>query len=333
MSKALDWFADFAAEKNLNNKIIFHGGEPALIPPEQYRRCIEKLLYKRPDMNFKFLMQTNGFMLSDKIIELMRDFDMNIGISLDGPQEVHDFERRTLNNKNSFKRIINNINKLIIAGIKTSALMVMTRRAINFNLSWLKDFKDLNINLKINPLLNIGKARSHSELALCPGDYADFLIKVYEYILDNEINISLTPLESLLGAAINNINLRECIFSDKCHDNFICINQDGEIYPCGRFADEHEYKLGNIYDGINDSGREILRQLKARRSFNMPLECQECSFKNICHAGCSCGAFNKPSEMCHDYKKLFNYMQSAGIKKYKEYLLKRREYILNKLNF
>ncbi len=329
MMYALEWFSKFARErKELNPAIIFHGGEPLLIPVKQYRNCIDKLFSENADLNFTLNIQTNGTILNNEIINLFKNYNINPGISIDGSESVHDSQRKTINGEKTFSKIINNIKTLKENEINVSTLMVLTRKSLFENLDYLKLFSELELPLKINPLYSAGEAVKHQELFLKSGEYAEYMIRVFEYLIDNEIQISLLPLEYILQAVIiGNTAPRGCIFSEKCSESFICVNQDGNIFPCGRFADDKLQILGNIYDGINKNGQQILKELKSIRTFKIRSECKNCKYKTLCNGGCI--AMN--GLMCNDYKKFLDYFYNDGLKKYKQYLLSRRAEILNTL--
>lgn len=326
MMSTLSWFSGYARERNeMNPVVIFHGGEPLLIPVMQYRRCIDDLLSRNPDMNFTMNIQTNGTILNPEIISLMKDFNIKPGISLDGMKRIHDSQRRDVNGNATYDRIMASIRTLKANGIRVSLLMVLTRESLNADLSYLKDFADMNLPIKINPLYSAGEAVKHPESFLRSGEYADFMIRAFEYIIGNNIHVSLMPVEYVIQAVINDCTPRGCIFSERCHDSFICVNHDGNIYPCGRYADDKMNLLGNIHEGISESGHEILNRLKVSR---IRVECIECSYRKFCNGGCT--AMN--GMMCNDYKKFLDYLYADGLRKYKSYLLSRRDEIENVLH-
>ena len=321
MSRALLWFASEARMRGeLSPAVIFHGGEPLLIPVSQYRKCLDILLAENSDLDFTFQIQTNGTIINEEIIAFFKDYDVQPGISVDGSQVVHDSQRITADGSPSYSLIMKNIRRLKSEGLNACGLMVLTRKSLNAGLEWIKDFAEIRVPMKINPLYSAGEALKHDELSLMPGDYADYLIRVYEYILDNEIDISLTPIEYILQGIINDLTPRGCVFSGTCHDSFVCVDYEGNIYPCGRFADDKSNIIGNIHTGITSGGRQILASLKASRASNLRDECKNCRYVKFCNGGCS--VMN--GAMCKDFVKFLDYLYSEGLTKYKEYLTHRR---------
>jgi len=335
--RGLSWFAEYGkgrGEKELS--IIFHGGEPMVIPARQYGQCMEELLQRYPDIGWHFFMQTNGTILDWDYINLIKRYDIHMGISLDGPEYIHNAQRKTKDKKNTFRQVVDNIICLKDNNISVSALMVLTKSSMDGNLTYLEKFYKLGLSLKINPLLNIGEAGKHQELALEPGDYGNYLRDVFDYVIDHELDIHISPLEDIFEAVLYNRQPRGCTFRAGCNNSFICINQNGEIYPCGRFADAYKYKIGNIWNGISEDGKETLTQLQNRRCVRLPEKCRKCRYAGLCHGGCSASAAEGPGTygetvMCEDYRRVFDYLYKDGMEKYRRYLLSKREQVLQQM--
>ena len=335
MKKSVRWFVDYAKSKNEKDlHIIFHGGEPCLIKPSVYQSCIDYVSGLSSDLNIEFDMQTNGTILNDEWIELWIKNRIKIGISLDGDKKTHDLQRQDIHGNETYETVIGNIKRMKASGIKVATLMVVTQNSIGMDLSFLKMLNDMSISIKINPLLAEGEALEHESLFLKSEEYADFLIRVFNYLIDERIALTVSPINDIFSAIIDDREVRGCTFYGDCSQRFICITNEGDIYPCGRFADEKQCLLGNINDS-SDINPDICKLLTERRTI-LPVECQKCDYNKLCHAGCSAGMVNKNEKykkttLCADYKKLFSYFYSEGLDKYREYLIERKKEILHKL--
>lgn len=338
MQRALEWFIRHAQKGNHKRvNIILHGGEPLLIDVEQYRSCFKKIGISYPDMDITYSMQTNGYYITDKIIDFIREFDIRVGISLDGNEKIHDLQRKDVQGKFTYKTIAENIKKLQENEIHVSVLMVVTKNCLSADLDMFQEFDSNNISVKVNPLYMVGEAKKHTEIALDEGDYGNYIIRLFDYIIDHEIEIRISPIEDIFEALLWDKRTRGCNFSANCIDSFICINQLGDIYPCGRFADRLEYKIGNITTGIYSDGENILKEIKKRRNEKIASKCKECKYLKWCNAGCSGFTFqmdenNKESELCKDYQMIFEYFLGDGLQKYKKYLIRRKNQLQEKLN-
>lgn len=309
---------------------ILHGGEPTLVQIDVYREAIEMIKRKYTELDLSFSMQSNGLMITDDFIKFAYEYDIHMGISVDGSEEIHNSERRTPGGGPSFKQIANNIDKLLAAGVNVSCLMVLTKHAINKGYKYLRYFEERHLHLKINPLLNYGEAYEHPELLLENGDYANYLIGLYEYVIKEDIAITISPSDNILKAVLYKMKIGECSFNQECSKHFICIDYKGDIYPCGKFSDMDIFKLGNIADTpIKELGGKIMENLYKRRNEQKPKKCCKCKYLNLCNGGCSAeavidGNFNKTPILCEDYRILFDYFSKDGLLLLKDELLRQK---------
>lgn len=330
MSKALSWFLEYARKKNQRRvQIILHGGEPFLVPAEQYRFCFQELQEKYKDVEICYSAQTNGYELSEDYVELIRDYKIRIGVSLDGGKEVHDRQRKGICGEGTYEKVIGNIHMLKDNSIPVSVLMVITQYHQKMDFQFFDFLAREKIPVKVNPLYRVGEAEKNIDLALPDGYYGQFLIDLFEHMLNDGIDLHVSPLEELLQAILYGNTPRGCSFCSSCIDSFICINQNGEIYPCGRFSDCNAFKIGSIDTGISREGSKIITEIKSRRREELASKCIHCKYLRLCNSGCSAYIFrqgrpNEPSELCEDYFMVFEYLSGSGLAKYKQYLLKKR---------
>lgn len=322
-------YVKYRNEANVN--FILHGGEPTLIDIEIYEKAIERIQTEFPDLKIRFFMQSNGLVISEKTLEFLHKFDIHMGISIDGSKEIHDLERRTVGGEATFEQIINNILKMCSIGINVSCLMVLTKNAIGKGYDFLDFFVENHIHLKINPLLNYGDVYEHPELSLESGDYAKYLIGLYEYSIENNVSITMTPIDNILCAILNEQRIGECSFNSKCNEHFLCVDYKGDIYPCGKFSDMDKYLIGNIdkTDIVNIDG-SIMKKLRKRRNEKKPNKCNNCKFLRLCNCGCSAealidGNFDEVPILCEDYKILFEYFHGEGLTLLKRELLRQKK--------
>jgi len=117
--KIVDSIYDYMLEKKLSTfAVILHGGEPLLWSIDNF----EFLLSYVAKMNLQYalsvnlIIQTNGFKINSHLIQLLKAYKIPIGISIDGPVEIHDKFRVTHNNKPTYHTIIENLYKIVDSG-------------------------------------------------------------------------------------------------------------------------------------------------------------------------------------------------------------------------
>lgn len=305
--------------------LILHGGEPTLVDMEIYRRGITAVREKFTDFDISVSMQTNGYHLTADILEFCKDFQVSVGISIDGSDISHDKQRLTKSQHGSYQQVQANILKYQQADIPISCLMVLTKNSLSEDFSYLSFFHNHQINLKINPLLPYGKVEDNQHLSLDSGDYSAYLIRLFEYAVKHGIDISVSPLTQIVEGILSGTPIRGCTFRENCHQDFLCVDYFGDIYPCGKFSDMHKEKLGNVKDcNYNIMSHPQLKELLAERSTHLPNTCKNCKFLSYCNGGCSAErAINQQETLmnCSDYQSLFHYFTSHGLQIIKAQLL------------
>lgn len=325
---------EFRHESQL--EIILHGGEPTIVPVKVYESAIQYIQNRFPKLKIRLSMQTNAFHISEEYLDFLLRYQVNVGVSIDGSSEIHDKVRKSRSGRDTFGPVTENINRMIFAGLNVSGLMVLSSIGVEVTLDYLNYFASRHIHLKINPLLNYGEAYKNPELAIRTGDYAHFLIRVYEYIVANSVDITISPVDKIIQAILRRERIRECTFNSECNNRFICIDHTGDVYPCGKYSDIHSFKLGNVLSLERDFLHSPqMNMLRDRRSCNLPDKCRKCKYVILCNAGCNAEAsienkFGEPPFLCDDYQMLFDYFSGTGLRLLRKQLLDRREQLMEK---
>lgn len=272
---------DIAVKEYDEIQIVFHGGEPTLwgldniVCVLEYEKYIETT---NPNIKFKNTIQTNGVLLDDKWIKVLKEYSVVVGISYDGP---HNSDLRS-----NSDIVYNNMRKMKAMGLSFGVLCVESARSIKNLAETYEWFKEEEFNFKVLALFMSGTALEHKELELDIDDYVDNIAKVYKrWLYDKNCSISMRTFEDLLKVS----DKLYCIqYGGSCIHNRICLNPNGDIYPCGRPYTE-DFILGNIED------LELISE-----AFNTPAykrivsisnervnQCrQKCDYFGVCKGGC-----------------------------------------------
>lgn len=295
--------------------LALHGGEPLL-------RNI-KFLKKIFDLENKYLrkkdvtigLQTNGTLISDEFIDVMREINkkknlLSLGLSIDGPEIVHDTHRRFNNGNGSFKTILKNLEKLERNGIEYSILSVVTDitlKYINYLYPFYKSLSGL-ISVDVLPV-NVSK----SNLFLKKKN----LYKVWRTLFDewiDDVNSSFdfrtfrTVLFILMGIK----GLRICSLGKVCFSRAYLISLDhkGNVAPCDHFP---EIILGNIFNSniddlyfLDEKRRKLIKEQNNNRK-----GCLFCQWYELCGGGCPShySEYKKENYYCDDLKSFFSDLQ------------------------
>jgi uncharacterized protein len=112
--------------------VIWHAGEPLVLPPSYYRDAFDLIeTIRPPDIGLRHSIQTNGMLITDAYCELFRQYNVGIGVSLDGPRDLHDAHRLTRNRKGTFDRTMAGIRLLQQHGVEFHVISVLTAASLH----------------------------------------------------------------------------------------------------------------------------------------------------------------------------------------------------------
>ncbi|SFU40393.1 uncharacterized protein SAMN04487886_10201 [Clostridium sp. DSM 8431] len=272
---------DFFISHSKNSKLLaigFYGGEP-LIEFDLIKKCIKYAEEKSEGKDVRFIITTNGSLLSKDVVEFLSKHNVDLTISLDGPEEIHDIHRKlALNNKGSFNKVINNV-----ANIEKNYPDFFEKIQFNAVIDPQNDFCSIDDFFANNELVKdvsltasiVSKNYSKSEISISKDYYRKTeyeLFKIYYYALIRRKSTSkcskimLKSYTKALSFARNLVPQEK--LSEKMHHSGPCIpgvrklfiDTDGFFYPCEKVSETSNLmKMGHIDTGFNVSKvRKIL---------------------------------------------------------------------------
>lgn len=128
--------------KNLS--IVFHAGEPLAVGVKYYEE-LWIIARKKLQKNFKFCFQTNGILIDDHWVKFFKNINAHVGISIDGPAEIHDRNRKYKNGKGTFGKVINGISFLQKSKYPFYTISVLTDYSFN------EDINLIEFLIKLGP--------------------------------------------------------------------------------------------------------------------------------------------------------------------------------------
>jgi len=134
---------------NLLNKILrvsWHAGEPTVLPTSFYREAFAEFeKHNKYGVKIEHNFQTNATLINKEYCELIKDFNIAIGVSIDGPEHIHDKNRVLRNGKGSFLKTMQGINFLQQNNIEYSVITVLTEFSLDYPNEMYDFFKSLNV--------------------------------------------------------------------------------------------------------------------------------------------------------------------------------------------
>lgn len=307
-------------------KFLWHGGEPLLAGLGFYEKAVEyQKKYKRAGVKVNNAIQTNATLINEEAIDFFKKNEFSVGISLDGPREINNLTRVYADGRGSFDDIMKSIELMKSKDLRFGVITVLTRDNMNKTEEIYNFFKDNNLRAKVNPLICCGRTEKYiDELSISPKDMSDTILKYFDLWIDDKNPADLDPLTCLTSYMLGNSS-KECCYSGNCFSNFVSIAANGDIYPCGRFVGNSDFKMGNIN---NDSMKDVFQNHPLYKEIEERQEklkdCKKCDVNSLCRGGCShhayvaYGTINERDYFCEGRKLLYAKMASKILEKIKE---------------
>ena len=296
---------------------IWHGGEPTLVGQPFYQDVGVVTDELRNDgYTLTHSIQTNGTRLNDKDVEFFVAQGFRIGLSIDGPQAVHDQTRMFPDGNGSFNRVWRTVEAMRSFQQGISGIVVLTRLNLPSLEAIYKFYRNNHMSLRVNPLIHAGTARKNWEdISITPEEYGHAVIRLFDWWINDQTSEEIVdPPQQMLRMLMNRMPLG-CHHLKSCQDHFISVDPAGNVYPCGRFDGRSGFKYGNLVD---HSVEEVLASASRNRLLSrseLIEECKACPYQDICHSGCMENALNDGEVMLKDpycvaYRMAFDHIRA-----------------------
>jgi uncharacterized protein len=264
---------------------IWHGGEPTLAPISFYEKVIKlQNKHKTSSHRIRNMMQSNGTLLNEKWVDFIKENNFAIGLSIDGPKEIHEIHR-----PNSFERIMNSIKLLKEKRVEFGVICVVNSCNVNYPFEIYNFFKNLNISsINIKPCISLNEGKL-TDFSVKPMDYANFMISIFNlWFKDDNPNFKIKQFSNIL---LTKFGGKSSSCSDKYCDcmKYLTINEKGDVYSCNDFAQNYEeLSYGNIQEsGFTEMLISENAKLWEKQMFNIASKCKNCEILKACGSGCT----------------------------------------------
>jgi uncharacterized protein len=308
--------------------IAWQGGEPTLMGLDFYRRAMvlaEK--YRRPGQRFLHTLQTNGTLLDDDWAAFFKKHDFLIGISLDGPRELHDVYRVDKGGNPTFDKVIRGLRLLQKHGVEYNVLTTVNRINADYPLEVYRFLRDevgttwmqlIPVVERINAdgLTLYQEGTTVSERSVLPEQFGRFLGAIFDEWVRHDVGrIFVQTFEATLRNWLGMKTSGMCVFNETCGTG-LAIEHNGDLYACDHFV-EPKYLLGNIHDThlieLVASPQQVKFGQDKRDS--LPRYCLECEVCFACHGECPKNRFiltpdGEPglNYLCAGFKEFFHHV-------------------------
>jgi uncharacterized protein len=299
----------------------WQGGEPTLMGLDFFKSALKIQEQAVPDgMRINNVIQTNGTTLTPAWCRFFKENDFLVGLSLDGPPELHNLYRRYRGGQETFPKVARAAKLLKGHGVDYNILSCVHRGNQNHPLEiyhFLRDSLGANY-IQFIPILqrtldNKGQETTGiTDLSVESDTYGRFLTAIFDEWVQKDVGqIFVQIFDNALGAWLG-APTGLCIFAETCGRALI-LEHNGDLYACDHFVD-HDHFLGNIKhhmlaDMVNSS---MQVQFGLNKREGVASTCLDCPVWFACHGGCPKNRDeNGVNRLCSAYRSFFQHTTPA----------------------
>lgn len=310
--------------------IAWQGGEPTLMRLEFFKKAVEIAnKYKRPGQTLLHTFQTNGILLDDEWGKFFKENELLVGLSVDGPREIHDKYRLDRGAKGTFDRVMKGWEVLRRHNVDFNILCTVHAANQTKGREVYRFFRDElaaqfiqfipiveRATTKTIDLANEGwseKAGRNRLLYTQNGtlvtdrsvggkEYGQLMIDVFEEWVRNDVASVFVQLFDVTLEAYFGRHLL-CIHAPTCGLAPV-LEYNGDLYSCDHYV-EPKYKLGNIHEKhmLEMVASPEQRKFGADKRDSLTAQCKRCDVLSLCNGGCPKDRFSlsRDGEPGHNY--------------------------------
>jgi uncharacterized protein len=295
------------------------GGEPTLLGLTFFKKVLElQKKYCRPGMVIRNTLQTNGILLDQTWCRFLRQNNFLVGISIDGPGELHDTLRKDNSGKGTFDRVMKGLSLLKKRGVEYNILCTVNSANGDHPLEVYRFFRD-EIGARFIQFIPVvahdEKTGEVTTWSVRPAQYGRFLNGVFdEWVRHDVAQVYVQHFDTALANWYGEPH-GICVFSPTCGQAMV-IEHNGDIYSCDHFVDR-DHLLGNI---MTNSVAELVnsprqRQFGRDKQDGLPGFCRKCRFLFACRGECPKNRFIRTPDdepglnyLCEGYQLFFDHI-------------------------
>jgi uncharacterized protein len=328
-----------AAQRGPEVSFAWQGGEPTLLGVDFFEQAVALQRQHAAGRVVKNAFQTNGILLDDAWGEFLKRENFLVGLSLDGPQPLHDLYRVDKGGQPTFERVMRGLAVLQRHGVEFNTLSVVHRQSARRSLEVYHFLKEIGSSfLQFIPLVERlpsakdqgcgchfappptagGEEMEVTEWSVWPADYGEFLVTIFEEWVRQDVSkVFIQLFDVTLGIWLGQ-PAGLCLFREQCGDA-VALEHNGEVFSCDHFV-YPSHRLGNLRetslgDLVRSPQQRAFGQAKAS---TLPAFCRNCDVRFVCHGECPKNRFLRTPDgepglnyLCAAYQRFFRHVAPA----------------------
>jgi uncharacterized protein len=314
-------------------QFAWQGGEPTLLGVEYFEQVVEFQKKYARGKKIENAFQTNGTLLDDKWGEFLARNRFLVGLSIDGPEELHDAYRKDKGGQPTFARVMRGLEVLKKHGVEFNTLTVINRKnsyRAHDVYRFLKqigskymqfipiveqvaDEPDPNGLVLLKPYAR--QKTQVSEWSVEPLQFGRFLQQVFDAWVVQDVGRIFVQIFDVALESWYGMPQSLCVFASEC-GRALAVEHNGDLYSCDHFV-YPENRLGNIMDRHLSTLLELPQQARfgKAKSTSLPSDCQSCDVRFACNGECPKHRFTTTASgeyglnyLCAGYKHFFHHI-------------------------
>ena len=320
-------------------EFVWQGGEPTLLGIDFFKKVIKLQKHFAGTKTITNSLQTNGTLLNDEWCSFLKQHNFMVGISIDGPKEIHDRYRKDGRGNGTFDQVMRGLKLLQQHKVEYNVMACVARETATQPLEVYRFFRNAGVEfVQFTPIVErLSDERSAKQglrfaapvvpglqvqdtdvtpWTVIPEEYGDFLIAVYEEWVRHDVGkLFVMNFEWALNAWIGNPS-PVCVHASTCGRSVV-MEHNGDVFACDHCVYPH-YRLGTVMNSRIDAMVEKSLQsgFGVTKETALTSKCKGCDVLASCQGGCPKHRFAKTDYdepglhyLCAGYKKFFSHIR------------------------
>ncbi|MCL5269311.1 MAG: anaerobic sulfatase maturase [bacterium] len=314
----------------------WQGGEPTLMGLDFFRKAVAlQQQYGSPSQEVGNALQTNGMVIDDAWADFLGRYNFLIGLSLDGPQHVHDHYRRTRGGEPTWERVVRTARLLMNKRVAVNSLTVVNDYSVRFPEEIYQFHRSLGLRfMQFIPCVeqDVANPAAAAPFSVTAEAYGEFLCRVFDLwrkdFRNGRPGTSVRWFDSIFHTYVG-APPPECTLLREC-GCYVVVEHNGDVYACDFFV-EPGWKLGNVLEGSLIEMLNSPRQREfGRMKLAIPEACTACPWLAHCHGGCTKDRIQDPRDggmthFCKAYQIFFDYAHPTFERMAEQWLREQRD--------
>ncbi|MCX6813033.1 MAG: radical SAM protein [Candidatus Azambacteria bacterium] len=294
---------------------FWHGGEPLLARESFYRKALLMQKETRFTGIVRNIIQTNATLINDKWADFLTKNHFLIGVSIDGPKSLHDLCRVNKGNKGTYNEVVRGVRKIQERQRNVGCIALITRYNVCHPEEVWRNIRTLGISNLALHFCSSTRWGNSDEFMSSPKETVAFCKKLFNlWVKEDDPSFRIRNFVNVIRAD-NGSKPLDCAHQSNACRFFIAIDQQGNAFPCHRFANDVTKRIGNINNqelkDILDSSKEVYAEMAA-----LPNDCKRCKHLKACGNGCAYerlianGLFRTKHPACAINKNIIRHIQN-----------------------